>query len=129
LEIDVFFLFPTRNIILTQGISALLMIVAAGVYFGVFSGMSVGIGCMVAWIPFLVLHAIFFRNQGKQLPHQTVKQFYWAIILKFLALIILFTGAMQWQALEAKKFFFAFIVMQISCWGGYLLLLRNGKIQ
>lgn len=124
-----FFLFPTQNILLKQSIFALLMIIIATIYYGLFSGISVGMGCGVALFPCLIFHNIFFSRRKQLSPNQAVKRFYWAAIFKFLSLIILFIGAAQWGELDTNIFFLAFIIMQVSCWGSYLMLLRNGTMQ
>ena len=125
----VFFLFPTKSIVLNQILFALVMIVAAAIYYGELTGVSVGIGCGVALLPCFIFHKVFFVRRRHLYPSQIVNRFYLAALYKFLALIVLFIGAAQWVDLETNMFFLSFVIMQSVCWGSYLVLLRDGKIQ
>jgi F0F1-type ATP synthase assembly protein I len=118
-----------RKIILKQGLFALLIVIATTIFYGENTGISVGIGCAVTLVPCFIFYKIFFTRRKHLYPTQIIKRFYLAAIVKFLALIFLFISAAQWGELETNKFFLSFVVMQIYCWGSYLMLLRNGTLQ
>ena len=123
------FLFPKRNIIFNQLIFSFLFIVVAILWKGIISASSVGVGCLVAVLPCAVFQKVFFTKTTQE-AEKILKRFYLAAGLKFLTLIILFISAAQWQQLDIKTFFMAFIIMQVFYWGNQFLLLQaEGKVK
>ena len=123
-----FFLFPTRNIIFNQVIFSLLLVAIAIMSKELLSGLSVGVGSSVAILPCLIFQKVFFATKNKDAA-QIVKGFYLALGLKLLALIVLFIVVMQWQSLDIKLFFMAFLAGQIFYWGNHLFLLYKGTVR
>ena len=124
-----FLLFPKKNIILIQFIFAIVIVLATLVSKGFVFGISVSMGCIVALLPCIVFHLVFFVNSGMVSPNKITKKSHWAALFKFLSLIGLFVGVAQWPELDTKIFFIAFLIMQVSCWGSYLLFLRRGYLR
>lgn len=120
-----FSLLPTKNIILPQSGLALFAIVVTSFYYNLSTGLSIGAGCLIALLPSLIFHKVFFGASKKLYPNQLIKRFYFAAMLKMLALIGLFVFFIKLATLQVKMLLLAFVIMQISCWFGYLFWLRK----
>ena len=122
------FLFPTRHFLINQGLFAAFIIFCMNLFCGTAAISSVSVGCIVALIPCIVFYELFFTKEVKE-STKVVKRFYLAAIIKFLLLIALFIVAAKLPMLDSKKFFYAFVLMQVFCLGGNLLFLRSKFIK
>lgn len=115
-----------KNIIANQFICAMLLSFVVMAAQGIIPAISVGLGAAVGLLPSLVFQNLVFKQSKKNSPSKMVNKFYWAATFKFILLIALFFCCAQWPPLKTNMFFFSFVFMQATSWGGNLLRLRTG---
>jgi len=75
---------------------------------------SVILGIIASFLPYLAFRFVFFKSDVTAPPSQMVKVFYLSAILKFISFIVVFSLILQWSKLHLTVFFLAFALAELS---------------